>query len=556
VLKNLIVRTLDFIERKASSVAPFISERSLGRPVWSDRDYETFAKEGYKQNGVVYRCISSTTKAAGRIPIKLYREKADGTCEEVKKHPVLSLLKRPNPKQSWSAFIDSILGFYKISGNSYIEGVGPEGKPPLELWPLRPDRMRITPGHEGIEKYGYWMNGREVKKWDVDPITMQSGVLHMLTFNPLDDWYGLSPIHAAAFSIDQHNSAGAWNQALLQNSARPSGAFVYAPDGRAATLTDPQFQRLKNEVDEMLSGPGKARRPMVLDGGLDWKEMGLTPVEMDWLEGKNSNTKDIAMVLHVPGQIIGIEDPTYANYSEARQAFYEDTVVPDLEMLCFYLNTWLLPVYGEADNLYLKPDTDEIPAMAEKRGKKWAMVQGAEFLTVNEKRAALDYEPNESPDANKLYIGATQLPMAAPETETEEGEEGETGEGTPTGGAGGDVQATALNGAQVTSMQEVVQAVADGKLPAEAATNMLIIAFPAVDANLIRAMVTAAESFEPTPDPTPVVMPPIGGKPGAKPPGAAATEVAKAKSMLNIRLEGEGWDKKMIDNFLADLFES
>lgn len=86
-------------------------------------------------------------------------------------------------------------------------------------------------------------------------------------------------------ALDIHNAAGAWNKALLDNSARPSGALVYAPkDG--GNLTEEQFERLKVELEEGYTGASGAGRPLLLEGGLDWKAMGYSPQDMDFMEAK------------------------------------------------------------------------------------------------------------------------------------------------------------------------------------------------------------------------------------------------------------------------------
>ena len=111
-------------------------------------------------------------------------------------------------------------------------------------------------------------------------------VLHIRLFNPLDDYYGMSPLEAAARSIDTHNAASAWNKAMLDNAARPSGALVFAAsDGH---LTTEQFDRLKSELESNYQGAANAGRPMVLEGGLDWKEMGFSPKDMEFIEAKNA----------------------------------------------------------------------------------------------------------------------------------------------------------------------------------------------------------------------------------------------------------------------------
>ena len=137
-----------------------------------------------------------------------------------------------------------------------------------ELYALRPDRMKVVPGPDGWpQAFEYTVAGATVR---FDQAAAQPPILHLTLFNPLDDYYGLSPLEAAAIAVDTHNAAAKWNKALLDNAARPSGALVYAgPDG--LTLSDQQFERLKKELSEQYQGTGNAGRPMVLEGGLDWK---------------------------------------------------------------------------------------------------------------------------------------------------------------------------------------------------------------------------------------------------------------------------------------------
>ena len=129
-------------------------------------------------------------------------------------------------------------------------------------------------------------------------------------------------------ALDIHNASGTWNKALLDNSARPSGALVYAP-GETSHLTEEQFERLKSELEEGYTGAAKAGRPLLLEGGLDWKSMGLSPRDMDFIAAKNTASRDIALAFGIPPMLLGIPgDNTFANYAEANRAFYRLTVIP------------------------------------------------------------------------------------------------------------------------------------------------------------------------------------------------------------------------------------
>ena len=191
-----------------------------------------------------------------------------------------------------------------------------------ELYALRPDRMRVVPGPDGWpEAYEYTVAGRTVR-FEQNAQPAVPPILHLTQFHPLDDHYGLSPLEAAAVAVDTHNAAARWNKALLDNAARPSGALVYAGP-RAAVLSDEQFERLKRELEDAYQGASNAGRPLLLEGGLDWKAMSLSPKDMDFMEAKHAAAREIALAFGVPPMLLGIPgDNTYANYQEANRVFW------------------------------------------------------------------------------------------------------------------------------------------------------------------------------------------------------------------------------------------
>lgn len=394
------------VQVKTSATAPYVMLQFGGNTtsgIWTKRNFAQYSEDAYKRNVVAYKAINTVARGAAFIPlvVKIGDRDAPDT------HPLVKLLKKPNPWQGGASWMEAVVAYYMLSGNSYIEGVGPDGAPPLELYALRPDRMRVLPGKLGVSGYLYEVNGQK-KTWDADPITGLSQILHMKTFNPLDDFYGMSPVEAAAYAVDQHNMAGEWNQALLQNAARPSGALVYAsPNG--GQLSEKQFERLKEELNSSYSGSRNSGRPMILEGGLDWKQMSMTPAEMDWINGKHVSAREIALAFGVPPQVLGIPgDATYSNYQEARQSLYEDTIIPVLDSLLDGFNCWAGPSFGDA---HVEMRVDDIPAMAPKREKRWTMVQNATWMTVNEKREATGFEPVEGPEGDEVMIAAGLIPL-------------------------------------------------------------------------------------------------------------------------------------------------
>ncbi|MDF3047288.1 MAG: phage portal protein family [Candidatus Midichloriaceae bacterium] len=358
-----------------------------GRAVWMNREYKKFADEAYIKNVIAHRAINMISSSAASIPLKLYSGE-----NVLHTHQVLKLLSKPNPTQSGKEFLESIYSYRQISGNAFILVICGSNNQPAELYSLRPDRVSIVSDSNLLPKAYSYKVGKQVIEYPVDPITGRSQILHIKNFHPLSDWYGLSSIEAAAYSIDQHNQAGEWNQALLQNGARPSGAIIVDTDGGRDRLTELQYSELKSMIDAIFSGPRNAGRPIILEGGLDWKEMSLSPKDMDFIESKHSSARDIALALGVPPQLLGIPgDNTYSNLQEARLALWEQTILPMAENVIEALSNWLLPFYSS--NLSLACDIDNISALSARREEVWNRVENCSFLTINEKRASVGLGP-------------------------------------------------------------------------------------------------------------------------------------------------------------------
>jgi len=375
-------------ETKASRTARFVSFERGGRARWTPRDYAALAREGYAGNAVVHRAVRLVAENAAACPLLIY----DGA-NELNEHPLGALLARPNPRQDGARLLEAVYAHLLLAGNAYLEAVMLDGDV-RELHALRPDRMRVVPGLDGwAEAYDYTVGGRSIRFSQDGPLPP---VLHLSLFHPLDDHYGLAPLEAAATAVDTHNAASRWNKALLDNAARPSGALVFdGPDG--TTLSDGQFERLKRELEDTYQGAANAGRPMLLEGGLDWKAMSLSPKDMDFLEAKHSAAREIALAFGVPPMLLGIPgDATYANYQEANRALWRQTVLPLASRISAAIAQWLTPAFGE--HLRIAIDTDRIEALASDRAALWERVIAAPFLTVNEKREAVGYSPLDGGD--------------------------------------------------------------------------------------------------------------------------------------------------------------
>lgn len=360
---------------------------------WSPRNYRAFADEGYQKNVIAYQAINKKAKAIAQIPW-IIKTKSGA---DVTGGPLFDAIQNPNPVQSRKEWLEASVGFYCISGNLYWEktdvslGVAPE------FYAKRSDRMTIKIGPDGFPSEFVYKIRNQTVTYDRPGL-----IRHIKTFNPLDDVYGMSPIEAAAYSIDQHNESNKWLQALLQNGASPSGALVCDEIG------DEQFNRLKAEIDEKYSGSANAGRPLLLEGGMKWQQMGLSPQNMSILESKFSSARDIALAFEVPPLLLNIPgDSTYSNYKEARQAFYEETVIPTAELFVDEFNSFNEDRLKGAKVVL---DLDQVPAIIEKRQMWWEMADKSMDLTINERRELKGFEPIEGGD--ELYIESNKIPLS------------------------------------------------------------------------------------------------------------------------------------------------
>ena len=357
-------------EAKASAVGR-MGGFGGGRPVWAARDVATLTRTGFTGNPVGFRAVKLIAEAAAALPVRM-----GGAVE----HPVLDLVGRPNGAQGGAEFLEALFGQMLLSGDGYVEAVGGDGLP-REMHVLRSDRMSVVPGADGWPVgYDYAVGGSK-HRFHVEGV---SPVCHLRLFHPADDHYGLSPMQAAASAVEVHDAASRWTKGLLDNAARPSGAIVVGGEA----LTPEQFDRLAAEIEANHQGSRNAGRPMLLEGGLDWKAMGFSPSDMEFRETKEAAAREIAMAFGVPPMMLGIPgDATYANYAEANRAFYRLTVLPLAGKVWAGLSHWLGAHSGEA--VRLSVDLDRVSALSAERDAQWARVAGAAFLSDAEKRRML-----------------------------------------------------------------------------------------------------------------------------------------------------------------------
>ncbi|KEQ50202.1 phage portal protein [Sphingobium chlorophenolicum] len=339
--------------------------------------YEAQVRAGVVGNPVAQRALRLVAEGAGGTALVV------GGVGEDDRRRVKALVMRCSSGQS---LVETLASHLLLHGNAYVQVmVGADGVP-VELYALRPERVSVEADARGWPAAYLYRVGESVTRLSPEDGSGRTGIVHLKALHPLDDHYGLGCVGAAAGAVAIHNAATVWNKALLDNAARPSGAMVYDP-GDGSVMAPDQYERVKREMEIAFSGAANAGRPMLLEGGLDWKAMSLTPAEMDFVGLKAAAAREIALAFGVPPMLMGLPgDNSYANYREANRALWRQTILPLMAKICGGLAQGLQGWWPE---LCLNVDLDAVPSLFEERSALWERVGAADFLSAEEKRAVL-----------------------------------------------------------------------------------------------------------------------------------------------------------------------
>jgi HK97 family phage portal protein len=311
----------------------------------------------YGQVGTLFSIVNRTSNATSQIQWRLYRKPIDGrrvmapTNEpqrtEVTRHAALDLWCKPNPFMTGQEFVEAAQQHIDLTGETTIViGRSPLSDIPLELWPVRPDRMTPIPSAE--EFLAGWVytgpNGEKIP-FGVDE------VIQIKMPNPLDPYRGLGPVQAALVDIDSARYSAEWNRNFFLNSAEPGGV-VEAP----GELDDTQFKRLQTQWREQHQGVSNAHRVAILEGGVTWKTTSFTPKDMQFAELRNVSRELIREAFGIHGHMLGnSQDVNKANAEAGEISFARWVVFPRAQRWKAMLNAKLLPMF-HADGLEFDHD--------------------------------------------------------------------------------------------------------------------------------------------------------------------------------------------------------
>lgn len=392
-------------KRKFTGIMNDSSQGMVKRP---SRDYRNFMKETYLKNIIAYRSVEIVARCMMQVPWSLVQEKEDGSFEDVMDTQYANILKRPNIEDSFSFIMLKACAFLQLSGNTYFRKIGTvTGERSIkELHIMRPDKMVVDlNSNREVIGYYYMKDTPHEKYFPKNPVTGECEILHIKMFNPLDEVYGLAAVEPASKDIDTSNESSEWNMKMLQNEAR--FGFMYLIEGELSTE---QYDQIEERIRRYQGSKGAGSTLLLAsEAKIDARPYSWSPKDIDFIEGNREAARHIAMGFGVPPQLLSIPgDNTYANYHEARQSLWEETVMFFLDYLINSVNAWLFGYERKLKYIY---DLDNIPALESKRETLWKRANDSSFLTINEKRALVGYEAIEGGDV--ILVPANLLPLSA-----------------------------------------------------------------------------------------------------------------------------------------------
>jgi HK97 family phage portal protein len=370
--------------------------------------------------GTLFAIVDRTSNATALVDWKLYRKAKSGRDEdrvEVTSHAALDLWNKPNGFMPRQEFVESSTQHYDLTGESWwVIARHPGVNIPLEMWPVRPDRIAPVPDPETFLKgYVYTSpDGQQI------PLELDE-VIQLRRPNPLDPYRGLSPVLSILPDLDTSRYAAEWSRAFFVNSAQPGG-IIEVP----SALSDQQFDELRERWNEQHRGVGNAHRVAILEHG-KWIDRTISQKDMQFVELRGATADRVREAYGISKSAIGdFEDINRASALAAKSWFAEQQTIPRLERIKAALNHELLPMFGRAaEGLEFDYDNPTPPDPEQEAATLTARVNAAAALIEAGAYgpAALEaFElpqiqfgtPGADPDKELLVRLVTRAPLLAP----------------------------------------------------------------------------------------------------------------------------------------------
>lgn len=422
------------VESIVNALNPFVLEKKLSEPkeVFDEEEYSGVGRgkepevvnddlvEVYSTYTWVYVAVNVIARSGASVPIKVYKKKSKGKeatdspgefeWEEAPDSSLAKLFERPNPYFSWYELLEGTYAYLEMLGNAYWEVVKAKKKSaqagidvtvPVEVYLLKSQNMRPIPDPKTLVKgYELLTNGKSVN-------FKPDEIIAFKYFNPKSTCLGMAPMQPATNSVTMDLWSIGYNKDFFKNSARPEGV-LFTPNKLSTTT----WRRMQRYWDRMFKGPGRQHRTQILEEGLEYKPITVSPKDTEFVNQRKMSREEILAIFGVPPIKAGLLDNAYyATSREQNKAFWGETMLPKITKIENAINASLVrPYFGE--DYYAEFDRDSIVALKEEEEKTSNVLRGyvaAGLMTINEAREKMGLKAVDGGDVVLVNPGLIPL---------------------------------------------------------------------------------------------------------------------------------------------------
>lgn len=479
------------LTRFASNMKALVKKDLLLTPVWSwisnwnPRFLETFPG-AWQQNVVVdqtqvaaywavFACVTLIGKDIAKMPGRVMTRQSDGTFKKTLKRPVL---RKPNHFQNYIEFMFSWMSSLLLTGNTYVLKQRDAQGFVIAMYVLCPSMVTPLVTPDGAVYYR--LTADNLANISSDIIVPASEIIHDRMYTLYHPLIGVSPIYACGVSAMQGLAIQNNSTKLFQNQSRPGGILVAPGPISAETAI-----AMKAQWDTNFSG-ANIGKVAVLGDGLKYETMTVSAEDSQLIDQLKMTGEMIAACYNVPGYKIGVGPmPTVNNVAALNQQYYDQCLSFLIEKVELRLSEGL--EVTDPDEIWLD-ETVLLRMDPDTRYKAHNEAIRGGWLTPNEARLEENMSPVSGGDS--AYLQQQNFSLEALSARDAKSISGEK-----------DVQSSAMNGAQVSSMQGLIVAVSDGSIPPETASAAIAAAFPLLSSAQIDAIINPLKNFDPAPAP-------------------------------------------------------
>ncbi len=397
----------------------FGGRSNLEGMLFPDSSYDSYARNGFGRNELVYACIMKKARTLPQAVLRVYPDgPGDRRAEPLNEHRLRRLIEQPNPVTNEVEFTQLSIVYLDLAGNTYWLIVRGRDGVPSELWPLRPDLIRVLPSRNNPRSWAYGyvpdptsgIYGGPAEVIEVD----RRDMVHIRYPNPLDMYFGQAPLRPATRAVTLDNARTDFVDALLRNDAVPRAVITTQQE-----IDDKVVERLEERWSRRFGGANRGR-PAFLQQGMDVKVLGLNLKDLEFGDMSGITEARICSAMGVQpimvGAKVGLDRSTFANMREAKVDLWESTLMDLQGLFLAGIKTQILPfLLGVGrQRVTLRWDTSEVLALQEAESERWeratnALARGG--ITRNNFLETVGLDPVPGGDVFLTPAGVTEVPV-------------------------------------------------------------------------------------------------------------------------------------------------